>query len=280
MRQNLSLNQIRAKLKPKSPVWDVHVHPFPVPGHGRDASPEQAASYMLSQADRAGIERMVLMNLGRVWSYAPDMKDCRDANDRALEVARIAPDRFICFAYVNPIQTQAAIEEIDRQVRKNRMAGVKLWVALKASDSRVIEVVKHAAKLGVPVLQHVWIKSAGNLPGESTPDDVAVLAEAVPEARIIMGHLGGAGIRGIESVRHLNNVFVETGGSEPEQGIVERAVDRLGPDRVIFGSDSNGRQAAVQLGKVLGANLSDEIKEKILWRNLKAILPNEAKPSP
>ena len=91
-----------------------------------------------------------------------------------------------------------------------------------------------------------------------------------------MGHLGGGGLRGIEYVRSSPNVFVETGGSDPETGIVEVAVARLGSRRVIFGSDANGRNMAVQLGKVLGAKISDVAKKRILWNNLIGILPASA----
>lgn len=275
MRRQSEWARLREKLKPPGPVVDVHVHPYPVPGI-TDPSPQQAADFLIAQADRAGISRMILMNLGRTWSNTPSPEACRLANDQGIEVARIAPDRFLPFAYVNPALPEEAIAELDRTVGRGLAFGVKLWVAVRASDDRVIRVVRHAARLGVPVLQHAWIKADGNLPGESTPSDVAALASAVPEAKIIMGHLGGGGLRGIEFVRSASNVFVETGGSDPETGIVEAAVARLGSKRVIFGSDANGRNMAVQLGKVLGAGISDIAKKRILWNNLVGILPASA----
>lgn len=275
MRRQSEWARLREKLNPTGPVADVHVHPFPVPGVG-SPTPQQAANFLIAQADRAGITRMILMNLGRTWSNAPSPEACRLANDQGIEVARIAPDRFLPFAYVNPAFPDEAIAELDRTVGRGTAFGVKLWVAVRASDERVIRVVRHAARLGAPVLQHAWIKAEGNLPGESTPADVATLARAVPEARIIMGHLGGGGLRGIEFVRSTPNVFVETGGSDPETGIVEAAVARLGSRRVIFGSDANGRNMAVQLGKVLGAGVSDIAKNRILWNNLVGILPASA----
>ncbi len=275
MRRQSDWARLREKLKPPGRVADVHVHPYPVPGIV-EATPEQAARFLIAQADRAGITRMILMNLGRSWSNTPTTEACRQANDLGIEVARVAPDRFVPFAYVNPAFPDEAIAELDRTVGRGLAFGVKLWVAVRASDDRVISVVRHAARLGVPVLQHAWIKAEGNLPGESTPADVAVLARAVPEAKIIMGHLGGGGLRGIEFVRSAPNVFVETGGSEPEAGIVEAAVARLGSRRVIFGSDANGRNMAVQLGKVLGAGISDTAKKRILWNNLVGILPASA----
>jgi predicted TIM-barrel fold metal-dependent hydrolase len=256
-------------------VLDVHVHPLPVPGIAKPDARE-AADYLIDQADRAGVTSMVLMNLGRTWSNTPEPAACREANDLGIDIAAVAPDRFVPFAYVNPAFPDESIAELDRTVGQKKAFGVKLWVAVRASDERVIRVVRHAASLGVPVLQHVWIKADGNLPGESTPADVAVLGRAVREAKIIMGHLGGGGLRGIEFVRDVPNVFVETGGSEPETRIVEAAVARLGTRRVIFGSDANGRNMAVQLGKVLGARLSDIAKRRILWNNLAGILPDSS----
>lgn len=271
--------RLRERMKPSVPVFDVHVHPLPVPGI-QTPSARQAADYLIAHADRAGVTRMILMNLGRTWSTAPAPAAFREANDMGIEIAALAPNRFTPFAYVNPAFPEESIAELDRTVARKSAFGVKLWVAVRASDERVIRVVRHAARLGVPVLQHAWIKAEGNQPGESSPADVATLARAVPEAKIIMGHLGGGGLRGIEFVRPYPNVFVETGGSEPESGIVEAAVARLGSRRVIFGSDANGRNMAVQLGKVLGAQVSDIARRRILWQNLVGILPATAGISP
>lgn len=276
MRQNTSFKTLREKLRPIGPVLDVHVHPLPVPGVGINGTPRQAVDFLIRHADSAGVSRMVMMNLGPTRPIAPTPQQFRDANDVCLKMRDLEPDRLLSFAYVNPAFPDESRAELDRMVRHNAMAGVKLWVAVKCSDPRVIDVVRHAAALGVPVLQHTWIKASGNQAGESSPADLAELARAVPEAKIIMGHLLGGGYRGIEFIRDLPNVYVETGGSEPEQGVVEQAVSRLGSRRVIFGSDATGRHMAIQLGKVLGTRLSDTTKKRILWDNLVRILPASA----
>ena len=276
MRQNVSLKQLREQLRPPGPVLDVHVHPLPVPAIGTGGSPRQAVDFLIRHADAAGVNRMVLMNLGPARPIAPKPADFRDANDVCLKMRDLAPDRFLCFAYVNPAFPDEAKAELDRMIAHNIMVGVKLWVAVRCSDPRVMDVVRHAAGLGVPVLQHTWIKASGNQPGESSPADLAVLARAVPHAKLIMGHLLGGGMRGIEEIRDCPNVYVETAGSEPEQGVVEQAVARLGSRRVIFGSDATGRHMSIQLGKVLGTTLSERTKKRILWDNLARILPPSA----
>ena len=270
----MDLSALRARLKPPGPVIDVHVHPMPV--RGRESTPRAAADYLLASADRAGVTRMVLSNLGGSWNTSPSPAAFRAANDDGLKVRDLAPDRFVSFCYVNPAFPDEALAELDRCIGREGMVGVKLWVALKASDPRVRAVAGRAVALDVPLLQHVWNKAGGNEPGESTPDDVADLARAVPHARIIMGHLNGGGLRGIEAVADLPNVSVETGGSDPESGVVDAAVRRLGTRRVIFGSDVTGRHFATQYAKVTGAGLSLQAQRRILWDNLARLLPAHA----
>ncbi len=270
------LDRLRARLKAPGPVIDVHVHPFPVKGlsnRGRTASLAETARALVAQADQAGIDRLVLMNIGRNWSYSPKPAELKVCNDEAAALRDLAPDRFVPFAYLNPAFPDESCAELERGVKSLGLHGVKLWVAVRASDPRVKVIAEKAVALDVPILQHVWNKAGGNLEGESTPDDLAVLARAVPHARLILGHLFGGGLRGIEAVADLPNVVVESGGSDPESGVIEAAVRRLGSKRVLFGSDAGGRSFGVSLGKVTGAEVSDLTKRRILWDNLVRILP-------
>ena len=88
-----------------------------------------------------------------------------------------------------------------------------------------------------------------------------------------MAHLNGCGLRGLAAVADCENLVVDTSGGDPESGMVEAAVDILGEDRVVFGSDAPIRHFAVQLGKTLGTDLSDAVKRKILWNNTAKLLP-------
>lgn len=270
----MDLTSLRTRLKPPGPVIDVHVHPLP--GPGRDATPRQAADFLLGHADRAGVTRMVLMNIGRNWVRSPEPAEFRRDNDVCLAIRDLAPDRFVSFCYVNPAYPEEALAELERCIGQHGMVGVKLWVAVRASDPRVRAIAEKAVVLDVPILQHVWDKAGGNEPGESTPADLAALAHAVPHARLIMGHLFGAGLKGIEIVAKYSNVVAETGGSDPERGVVEAAVRSLGSKRVLFGSDALGRHFGTQLAKVLGADLDVQTKKRILWDNLARLLPASA----
>src|SRR3954453_19731807 len=99
------------------------------------------------------------------------------------------------------------------------MVGVKLWVAMHANDPQLDPIVRRAAELKAVVFQHTWIKVTGNLPGESTPMDLAALAARHPEAVLICGHTGGDWEQGIRAVRAHRNVAVDLAGGDPVAGV-------------------------------------------------------------
>ena len=63
-----------------------------------------------------------------------------------------------------------------------------------------------------------------------------------------------------------------TANDNPTAGFTEMAVRELGPERIVYGSDVGGRSFGSQVGKVLGANISDEAKKMILGGNLRRLL--------
>lgn len=152
------------------------------------------------------------------------------------------------------------------------MIGVKLWVAHRCSAPELDPVIALATELQVPVFQHTWLKTTGNLPGESTPADIAKLAARHPAAKLICGHTGGNWEIAIPEVRPYPNVWVDLAGFDPTAGVTEMAVRELGAERVLYGSDAPGRSFASQLAKVTGADLSASQKALILGENLQRLV--------
>ncbi len=261
---------------PSHPVIDIHVHPLACFGGNGITSAQEDARRLIEAGKRSGITKMVVFSLYTSTPYEPTHDQCVQANDYVLAMRDSAPEVFIPFCYVTPAVPEQAVAEIQRCVGGARMAGVKLWVARKATDPGLDPIMQAAIDHDVPVLQHAWLKTTGNLPGESTPEDVANLARRHPQSRIIMAHLNGAGMRGLEAIVSTPNVVVDTSGGDPESGMVEAAVARLGPHRVVNGSDAPIRHFGVALGKTLGADLPDKVKRSILWENAVRLLPSWA----
>jgi len=238
-----------------------------VPG----TTPEERLKRLIEHADRMGIARLCVF-MGMTWSYDPTPERIRQDNDEVLRAVRQFPDRAFGFVYLNPKHTQASLDEINRCVRDGPMVGVKLWVAVHCNSPLLDPIVERATQLKIPIYQHTWLKITGNLPGESTPFDLAELAARHPNATLICGHSGGDWERGLRAIRPYKNTLAELGGGDPTAGVTEMAVRELGAERVLYGSDVGGRSYASQLAKVLGADIPAQSKRLILAENLKRLL--------
>ncbi|MBB28340.1 MAG: amidohydrolase [Gemmatimonadetes bacterium] len=268
--------EFRDKLKPAWPALDVHVHPLDCFGLRAISSPAEDADLIIESARRSGVEKMCLFSLHTTCPREPTVAQLIESNDYALAMRDHAPDVFLPFCYVNPMFPDESVAEIDRCVDGAKMCGIKLWVARRATNIGLNPILEKAVECDVPVLQHAWIKTTGNLVGESFPSDVADLARRHPDAKIIMAHMNGCGLRGIEDVAHCPNIYMDTSGGDPDSGITETAVATLGPNRVVYGSDAPIRHFGVQLGKTLGTTLPDDVKRDIIWNNTARLLPDWA----
>jgi hypothetical protein len=248
-------------------IWDLHSHLNGFEG----ATPSAKAAEMIRFADRMGVERMCIY-MGYPFSYDPSPDDLRAQNNQVLEALRVGRERMLGFVYLNPNYLEFSLAEFDRCVRDGPMVGVKLWVAKRAAAKELDLIVDRAAALKAVVFQHTWLKTGGNLAGESTPLDVAELARRHPSTQIICGHTGGNWELGIRAVRGVPNVMLDSAGSDPTAGFVEMAVREVGAERILYGSDIGGRSFASQLAKVMGANVSEEARSRIFGGNLRQLL--------
>ncbi len=248
-------------------IWDLHCHLSGVPG----ATPEARLGKLLEYADRMGIARLCVF-MGMEFAYDPSPEKMRQENDEVLRAIRAFPDRAFGFVYLNPKHTQASLDELNRCVRDGPMVGVKLWVAQRCNAPELDPLIARATELKAVVFQHTWLKITGNLPGESTPFDLAELAARHPKATLVCGHSGGDWEVGLRVIRPFRNVFADLAGGDPTAGFTEMAVRELGAEGVLYGSDVGGRSFASQLAKVHGADVSERAKRLILGENLKRLL--------
>ncbi len=248
-------------------IWDLHCHLSGVDG----TTPDERIAQLMRFADRMGVDRFVFF-MGYPWSTDPDPAEFRRQNDQVLQALSHWHDRAFGFVYLNPKHVEESLQELDRCVRDGPMVGVKLWVALRCNQPNLDPIVARATELNAVVFQHTWIKSGGNMAGESTPMDLAELAGRHPKAKLICGHTGGNWELGIRAIRNSTHVSISLGGSDPTAGFVEMAVRELGAERIIYGSDIGGRSLASQLAKVQGASITEPEKQQILSGNLQRLL--------
>ncbi|MGQ9515183.1 MAG: amidohydrolase family protein [Thermoproteota archaeon] len=223
-----------------------------------------------SKLPKDGIEKLCLSSLG-TWEYEPSFEVCVKANREVKEAMEKYPGRIIGFCYINPALGETGLEEFRKCVRDYGMRGLKLWVAVKkCNDQSVDPFIDAAVEYDVPVLQHAWLKSTGNLPNESTPRDVSEMALKHLDATIIMAHITGEWETGATYVRDYKNVLVDTCGTICDARMVEHAVKLLGAERVVYGSDN--RDFAGQAAKILSAEIADHEEESIFSGNARRII--------
>ena len=250
-------------------VIDIHTH---TQSKGTVFHTEDVADAR-RMADISGIDKIVYLFDLATGGRDPSPQDIQASNNLGMRLVDAAPDFYISFCYLNPANdpdfTRA---EIERCIVNGGMKGIKLWVAVHAVDSRLDLIMHIAGQLGVPVLHHSWYKAANWAYNESSPVEIADLARRHPHTGIIMAHLAGVRWRGVLDVKDCPNVFIDTSGGQPEAGLLEYAVQELGAERVLFGSDWPLRDFAVQKARVSGAAITDDQRKLILGGNATRIL--------
>jgi predicted TIM-barrel fold metal-dependent hydrolase len=248
-------------------IWDLHGHLAGAPGK----TPEERMHNMIEVADRVGVHRMCIY-MGMQMLADPTPEQLRQQNDEVLQALAHWHDRALGFVYLNPKYIDVSMRELERCVAAGPMVGIKLWIAQHGNSPEVDQIVTRATELKAVVFQHTWMKITGNLPGESTPEDVVQLAQRHPAATLVCGHTGGDWELGIRAIAPYGNIFADLGGGDPVAGITEMAVRELGAERVLYGSDIPGRSFASQLAKVIGADIPEQAQRLILGENLKRLL--------
>jgi len=248
-----------------SRIIDIHAHSV--------IKDPAVAETLIPEAARHGVKTMVLLGDVGAFGEFPSEEEVWRINDDTAALVRRFPASFLGFCHLNPEHgSKALLSEMDRCVKGMGMRGIKLWVSVVARDRRLDPIMERAGELGIPVLHHCWYKTVQKTRCESDPSDIADLASRFPGVTIVMAHLSGCAQRGIQDIKPFPNVLVDTSGSQPVAGLVEYAVRELGAERLLYGSDIPVRDFAGQLGRILSADIAEEDREKILFRNARRLL--------
>jgi predicted TIM-barrel fold metal-dependent hydrolase len=224
-------------------------------------------------AEQAGIAKLGFLGTYSYHGVDPTPEGIRDCNSHAAQIVARFPDRAYSLCYLNPAHPPAFVrDELRRCVEEFGMPGIKQWIAVNARDPRMASVMEGARAYNLPVFFHAWYKATGYVYNESNPSDIRHLALRYPDVTIVMLHLNGHGVRGVQDIADLPNVWVDTSGSQPDAGFVEYAVAHLGAERILFGSDMPIRDYGAQMAKITGAAITDDDKARILGHNVQRLL--------
>jgi predicted TIM-barrel fold metal-dependent hydrolase len=190
-------------------------------------------------------------------------------NDAVLEfISQPRQHSYWFFPWINP----GVADDFEfLRTRRDHIHGIKLHPSvdrIKVTDPRVEPLLAYAAEEGLPVMVH-----CGRWQEMSSYALVLEVAGRYPGVRFILSHMGGdtpelemATIDAVADGR-LGNVYLGTEGVR-EYWAVQRAVEVLGADRVIFGSDYPLGHPKMYLGVIDALAISPEQRSLILGGNV------------
>jgi len=264
-------------------IWDSyftpsHSHP------GNDGSSRLLADVerSLPAISKGQIEKLCYFpHVGTGTSTDADVEELLRTNpDTVLQPLQQYPKLLIGMIQLNANNPRASRDAIDRWLRDGPMAGVYFPGsgpgACNCTHRNLDPLVERIADLNGVIVQHTWFKSGGRTGVvESTPTDLATLAERHPDQAFVCAHAGGEWEKGIRAVHDSPNVLIETSGFDATAGFIEMAVRELGADRIIFGTHLPSRSLGTELAKVITANIAENEKRDILGANFRRLLSDE-----
>jgi predicted TIM-barrel fold metal-dependent hydrolase len=238
-------------------IIDSHTHIEGLPGCSWQDPPEMILGLM----DEAGVDRAVVMT----YVDAPGDFGDYDPIDYVNKACQKYPDRLWGFARLNPGKGLEAIELLQYAIIELDFKGLKLhpFGYRQAPDSeQTLTLIREAATLGVPTLFHCGDEE------NTTPLMIARAAQKVPEAKIILGHMGGYFhvAEALRVAKKYPNLYLETSAC-PYPDMIKAAVEAVGPDRVLYASDGPGCPPRLEIHKVRLAELNPEDEAKVLGKS-------------
>lgn len=238
-------------------IVDAHVHVKGGDVFRRELDPDATVRRM----DEAGIDRSCVFSIC-LPSY--------DSNE-LTRMAVAGRDRLIPFAHVVADEGIAATLELARAVEQLRFQGLKLHrgeVRGEMEPGLFVPILEQAAGYRLPIIFDCI----------NRPDLAEACAESVPQATLVMAHLGSSTDqfmvdRFIDIAYRHDNVWLDTSYSSCPWKIAD-ALRLLGPSKLVFGSDGGGDYypAIIELTKVRAYVRDDAARERILGGNIEAML--------
>lgn len=265
------------------PLIDVHAHFYHADAGRADWRDVNAARFRAG--DRIGITWHVASVLGsyghRSPTYFPSPEDVVTGNDAMLEIAAHEQARVRMYATVNPNYTDHALAEIGRCAARGAI-GIKLLASRRADDPLLDPIAELAAERGLPILHHIWQHRRREWPSQEISDgaDLSRLAARHPRATFILAHIGGGGdwAHTFPAIADYPNIYPDISGSGVDRGMLDAALEALGPERLLWGCDLTMETGLAKLRAFDAMGLEKEKLSLIRWRTAVKIFPRGSFP--
>ena len=213
-----------------------------------------SAARLIAEMDAHGIDRAVLVpggmidvrKMSRYVAGEEDVHRPTIPNDLLESLFTAQPDRFEGFYCIDPNASANAPEELARAVDRG-FRGLKLAPLVHKFgllDAPVLDLAAACAELQVPFYSHVTYTPA------SGTRAFASLVERFPRTTFILGHMGcgPADADAVDAAFRHDNLYLESSGGSFM--IIKEALGRIGPSKMIYGSEFPMQHPRVELEKI------------------------------
>ncbi|MEG0291168.1 MAG: amidohydrolase family protein [Anaerovoracaceae bacterium] len=237
-------------------IIDAHAHMEVYDVLGFDDNPEKVLKYM----DLAGISKACIST----YTNIPAVDN--GSMEHYKECMTKYKGKFIPFLRVDPCFGDKTLDALKLAVEKYDYKGVKLHpidYSMAPFEETTIKILEMAAYYGIPTLYHCSDEIM------CLPLQIEWAAEAVPKANIILGHMGGFYHQkdAIRIAERRENVFLET-CEQPYTWGIKETVQKIGSQRLLFGTDMPTDNSKLEVEKIYHANLKDEDLDNIFYNNI------------
>lgn len=193
---------------------------------------------------------------------------------KSIGLAEYASASIISFLRFDPKAVTA--EQVESLLAEHPFKGVKLHTRAQnfdPLDKRYYPIYKKIEESGKPLLIHSSkITRFGKEASINTDPERAVrLAPDFPGLNIIVAHMAAGSWEAMDVIAKTDNLFMDT-SINGTTFTMKMAVERMGPDKLIFGSDAPYSDQEIELLKVKKAEISQQDKGKILSGNISKLL--------
>ncbi len=245
-------------------VVDGHCHMGPY----RDflVVDDGSAAAMVRTMDVMGVDVML------VSPHLAITCDWREGNRQSAEAAAAFPGRIVPLITVSGLAAPAEVEaELVHWHETTGIKAFKFHASLHGCDTLAdgyTPVYEYADEHGTPILSHSWSGEGG------TRGVIATLSERYSNVQFVNAH-SSSSWDAIEAncavAEEFARYHLDLAGSRLVYGGLEYMVERVGAERILYGSDSPFFDPRPTLGRMLAARISDDDKRKILGLNAKAL---------
>jgi len=188
-----------------------------------------------------------------------------------LEVARKYSKRFKAYHIVSSRQLE--VEKDLERVENNRdmYVGFKFlcdYYRVPLSDARHTPYWEYADRHGLLVLCHTWGGSAYD-----GPEEAEKILSRYSNLVLIAGHsFHGQWDRAVELASRYPNLYLELTAVLDDRGALDLFVEKVGSERILFGTDLPWFSYYHGIGAILSARITDEDRQNIFYRNGEKLL--------